>query len=135
MKHKVKLEDGKSVDISFSMYFLNRVCKMTALTLQDVFTYLIGNDLNIQAGSVSGGLLDDLEVRAVVLAAGMEAESFAKGNYKKFDIKDGFDLLENVEGGLQSTQWADIYTELIKSLVAEKLPKDDAPKKKAGAKK
>lgn len=135
MNYQLKLKDGSKVNLSFSMYFLNRACKLAGKSLQEIFGYLTGE---IEKGSghvVRGGLFDDLEVRAVVLAAGLEASNFANGDYEIKTLVDGFRLMEEVENSLTTSAWGDMFVILCESLVANKLPKDDAPKKKAVQKK
>lgn len=131
MNYQLKLKDGKTVDLSFSMYFLNRLCKLTDKGISDIFPHILGQVIDVDKGQVIGGLLDDLEIRAAVLAAGMEAHDLSKGRYAPKMVIDGFMIMENIENCLASSIWGDMYAVLCKSVIADSLPKDDAPKKKA----
>lgn len=129
MQYRLKLSDGSHVDLLFSMYFLNRVCKLTNNGLSTIFPFLLGDISSGETGTVSGGILDDLEIRAAVIAAGMEAEGFARGEYETKTLVDGFQVSERVESSLNSPQWVDLFGILTKSLIAS-LPKDGEPVKK-----
>lgn len=128
MHYQLKLKDGKTADLLFSMYFFDRVSKLTGKGLTELFPYLLGDMSESDNGIAKGGILDDLGIRAAVLAAAVEAHSFANGNYDKKTLVDGFALMEQVQDSLTSTQWSDIYVILVKSLVADKLPKDEDAK-------
>lgn len=132
MDFRLKLKDGSFVDLKFSMYFLNRACKIAGKSLQEMFGYLLG-DVASDTKTVSGGLVDDLEVRAIVLAAGCEAADFANGDYTVKSLVDGFQMLELVEDSLLNPVWGEMYVVIAKSLLAERLPKE--PKKKVVPKK
>lgn len=128
MHYKLKLQGGKTLDLAFSVYFLNRVCKLTGKGLSNIFPTLLGDMSQFGEGVVSGGMLDDLELRAAVLAAAWEADGFANKDYTKRETPEGFEIMEAVDGGLASPQWAEIYSILTQCLVAT-LPKDEVKKK------
>lgn len=129
MHYKLKLQGGKTLDLSFSLYFLDRVCKLTGNPLSSIFGILLGDMSEIEEGRVSGGMLDDMRLRIAVLAAAWEANGFANGDYTIRDIKDGFAIAEQIEGdSVSSSQWADIYVILTKVFIAT-LPKDEVKKK------
>lgn len=130
MNYQLKLKDGKTVDLSFSMYFLNRMCKMSNLGFQHIFNYLLGDVSRLEDGIANGGFFDDLEIRAQVLAAGVEAAGFAKGDFKQYTAVDGFYMLEQVPDSLTSPVWGEIGLLLIKSVIADSLPKEDKGIKK-----
>lgn len=134
MQFQLKLKDGSAVDLLFSMYFLDRYCKLSGMGFQQAVPHMIGDLRGVEQGIVFGGLLDDLEIRANVIAAGKEAAGFAKGEYEKVTTIEGFTLMEQVPNALASPVWGELSLVLIKSLVADNLPKGEAPKKKAGRK-
>jgi hypothetical protein len=137
MNYQLKLKDGKTADLLFSNYFLARVCKLLDKGLTHVFPYLLGSIEDTDNGIVRGGIMDDLEVRAAVLAAATEANGFANGDYSQKTMIDGYQLMEQVENSLLTPQWGEIYVMLATSLVAESLPKDEGqePAKKKTVKK
>lgn len=128
MNYQLKLEDGSTVDLSFSMYFLNRVCKLTGHGLSSIFGHLLGDMSEIDGGIVTGGLLDDLEIRAAVVAAGIEAKGFDDGAFDRKTVFDGFGVMMKVKDSLTSTIWADMYKIITDALIAT-LPKDEIKKK------
>lgn len=136
MIYGLKLNNGSVVELRFSMYFLKRVCEFSGYSLTTIYPYLIGDTSRIDRGELSGGIMDDINARSYVVAAGLEAAGFATGNPVSKDpvSKEVFDIIENTEGGYLSRQWAEITGKLMESLAAQ-LPKQELPKKKAAPKK
>lgn len=135
MTYGLKLSNGSVVELRFSMYFMKRACDMLKCGFSTIYAQLIGDVSELEEGRVNGGILDNIDTRAVVVAAGMEAHSFANGKSETQNpvSKEIFDIMENVEGGYASRQWAEIVGKMIESLSAQ-LPKSEIPKKKAAVK-
>lgn len=125
MNYNLKLKEGE-VTLTFSMFFLNNLCKLAKCNLSEVFSYAIGTNIKGEGdtASIDGGLMNDLEVRANVLASAVNATN---GNT---DLKtfDGFNLIESMESPLLNAQWADVYKHLLECIIPDSLPKS---KKKA----
>ncbi len=118
MHYQLKLKDGSTVNLRFSLYFLNRVCKLAKLPLTDVGEYLMG-------------MAEDLEVIATILAAAREADGYATGDFTKYTAIEGFQLLEQIPNALTNAElWQDIGKMVASSMFPDGLPKDDAPKKR-----
>lgn len=134
MTYSLKLSDGKSVELRFSMYFLRRMCELSGLGISSIYPYLIGDMSNFEDGIINGGLIDNIQIRSQVIAAGMEADAFYKGksDVKSPESKEVYDILESVEGGIISVQWADVLTTITSTLTAE-LPKKEVVGKKKDA--
>jgi len=134
MNFQIKLKDGSIRNLSFSNYFLNCVGKLFDLGLAQTFPYIIGNVSKAGDGVVTGGMMDNLEIRAGVVAAGMEAYGFANGDFTKRTLIDGWQVLEQMEDSLKNPVWAQMFVEVCKALIPDKLPSEKkAPAKKKAA--
>lgn len=116
----------KNIDIVLDVYFLSRIGSLMGMGMQESIQYLLGT-YDAEAQSVTGGLLDNIEARAAVLAAGSDALSFSNGTPKFSTLFDGFEMLRGID--ITDPQWSELYQEVVKSI----LPKDG--KKKEAAKK
>lgn len=138
MNFQVKLKDGSIQNLSFSVYFLSAVGKLLDCNgIQETFTKVIGKVEAIGEGRVTGGMLDDFDIRAAVVAAGAEAYGFANGDFTKKSLIDGYQVMNQIEDSLKNPIWAQMYIEVCKALIPDKLPeeKKTPAKKKAASKK
>jgi hypothetical protein len=134
MQYTLKTSKGR-VNLRFSMYFLQRICELSGHDLMTVPAYMAGDFDPSGNGMVTGGMIGDLKVRANVVAAALEAERFANGDYSTVNpiSKEVYDVMESVEGGVLSPQWGDVFRVMYESLTAmlPKEPKEpNEPKKK-----
>jgi len=129
MNFQVNLKDGTALNLAFSQYFLMRVGALTGLGLQDTFKYLIGDVIDMANGVVKGGVMDDIECRAHVIAAGLQAYGFANGDSKEYTAIDAFPMLEKIENVLANPIWAKMYIAIMTALMPTNL-EPDVPKKK-----
>ena len=135
-QHKVlNLKDGVKVTLSFNMYFINRFCQLTNLPLSKITNVLLGK-IDAETQTMSGGLMDDLTVRAQAVAAGIDAFNFEKGDPSETNTIEGFRVMEQVVNSLTNPVWAEMYVMILKIIVPDNLPKEESKKvaKKKGEK-
>lgn len=113
----------ETLNLAFNAFFIDRVCKLSGKELSEVFGYLMGKDISDK--SVTGGLINDMEVRANVIAAGIDAYNHKNGNPTHTTSAQGFEYLDNLS--LIDGQFSEMYAGLISAL----LPNAGAVEKKA----
>lgn len=118
----------KKINLLFSNYFLSRVGKLSGKTLTETTIYLAGAGEN---GTIRGGMLDDLEARAIVIAAGIDAYNMSKGEMTQTSLIEGYQILEKVPNPLGNPVWAEMFVEVMKTIMPEKLGDKPTAKKKA----
>ena len=132
MNFKLETKSG-DYTLRFSNYFLDRVGKISGRSLSETTQYIVGEFIGNE--SVRGGMLDDLEVRATVIAAGIDAFNLSNGNLTKTTAVEGFGILEKVPNAIANPVWAEMFLEVVKALMPEKLGEQKAVPVKKAAKK
>lgn len=120
MHYQLQLKGGETVNLRFSVYFMNCLCKLSGHGMTTISDYLLS-------------MSEDLEVLANILSAGREAEGFANKDYTKYGTVEGFELLERMPNVLSNAQvWIDIGQLVAQSLMPPELPAEAKVKKPAG---
>lgn len=115
-------------NLKFTNYFLHLLCKYYAIDLGDVFTKLFG-EYNEVENTQKGGLLGDLEVRAVVIMCGAKAHDMNT----EFTLNDAWEVVNSV--GINDTIWVDLFHELTSALKSNlNINETEVAKKKTGVK-
>lgn len=109
-----QLKTAKEIlNLNFNAYFIGRVCELSGKELSDVFTYLIGK--GITDDNVSGGFIQSMDVRANVIAAGIDAYNHKNGNSTTTTTDQGYVYLDDLS--LIDPQFAEMYKNLVRALV------------------
>lgn len=124
--YTLKKKDGTDLNLSFSSFFIARACKLSEKTLQQTIRFLVGHS-ETEGEAVAGGVLDDMEARAIVLAAG--ADAYEKRSYR--DKDDGFALMDELESGLTDPVWVDVLNGVVAAIIPDYGKKKTAVKKPA----
>lgn len=113
----VKLKDGTVIAIEFSNYFLSRVQKLLGYGLQGTITAVLGR---FEDGMVYGGLLDDMDVRAAVIAAGIDAHNLSTSReLTQTSMVEGYTIMAGIDNSVTNPVWSEMYVEIAKSLAPE----------------
>lgn len=123
MIFKLDLIDGSSVNLRFSMYFINRMCKLAEIPFTNVFEHL-------------SKIANDLEVLAQILASAREAECAANGDFTRLTAIDGFEIMDKIPNFASSdTIWVEMGQMIAECLNPKSLTNQETVKKKAAPKK
>lgn len=128
---KIELKDKTEVTLALSTFFLGKLETILGVTLVEMIDKVVGQ---FEAGTSSGGMLNSIDTRAAVIAAGMTAASFHNKEYKEYSKIDGYEVLENMPDALRSPFWGDLWLKITNSLFPDLIKEEEEPakKKKAG---
>lgn len=138
IQYSIELKDKTKVNLLFNMMFLARCQKlMDNNSIQHTRMSLLGS----LAGKTSegtpiikGGILDDIHIRAIVIASAMYAYNSKHNNdFTELTEIHGYEMMENMTATLNSKVWVELYAKVLEFILAEDVPNVEAVsiKKKA----